>query len=288
MIVHRLPRPDRHSGRLHTGIYADHTLYTGTVEEGYDYPEHRAGLGIFVVLSGNGQCRLNQQDEKVGHAEWLLIDRGSLLSLHLSRTGTRPVLLFFDTQMVERLMGEESFAPLERVHSGEINFHMQLEALAAPGNSCSSFVTLKADSVVRNILEELIRQARQASMLAGRLEVAKGSTRIALFKRLSAARDWMLQHYHEPIILEDMAEVAMLHRQHFLRMFRQCYRLTPHQYLTETRLLRARQLLLQTEDSVLQVCQQTGFESPSSFSGLFSRRFGLSPAVFRRSQPIRS
>ena len=86
----------------------------------------------------------------------------------------------------------------------------------------------------------------------------------------------------------NMSEIAMLHRQHFLRMFRQCYQLTPHQYLTEIRLLRAQQLLLHSKDNILDICQQTGFESPSTFSGLFGRRFGLSPAAFRRSRQVRN
>ncbi|MBN9385351.1 MAG: helix-turn-helix transcriptional regulator [Chitinophagaceae bacterium] len=286
MISYPLPRTGWCPARLHTGIFTDHTLFTGTVEDVYDYPEHTAGLGILTMFAGAGECALNHRTERLSGQAWMLVNKGSRLSLHLSQMGTRPVILFFHTRMVERLLGSGDFAPLERMHTGELTFRPQLEELAALGDSCSSFITLKADSIIRNILDALICHARQAAMLASRLEVAKGSTRIELFKRLSAARDHILTHYASSVTLDDMAEIAMLNRQHFLRMFRQCYRLTPHQFLTEIRLQQAQHRLLHSEDSVTLICLQTGFESLSSFSGLFRQRFGLSPSALRRSRQV--
>ena len=94
-------------------------------------------------------------------------------------------------------------------------------------------------------------------------------------------REWILANYTAPITLEDMAKMAALNSQHYLRMFRQCYQLTPHQFLMNVRLEQARRLLVHSGEKISVICQQTGFESLSSFSGLFKQRFGVPPSVLR-------
>jgi AraC family transcriptional regulator len=150
------------------------------------------------------------------------------------------------------------------------------------GNSCSSFGALKTDCIIRDILADLAQQAHIADHLSGRLAVTRSSTRVELYKKLSLTRDWIRINYAAPMTLEDMAKVAMLNGQHLLRMFRQCYQVTPHQFLVHTRLEQARHLLRHSAEGVSVICRSTGFESISSFSGLFKQRYGLPPSLFRR------
>lgn len=157
----------------------------------------------------------------------------------------------------------------------------RLEWLVRFGNSSSSFGALKADAMIRDILLDLIRQALAAATTAERLAVSRPSTRIELYKRLSLAREWIHANYASPLPLESMAEKAQLNRQHFLRMFRDCFGSTPHQYLTDVRLAAACKLLTETTEPVSAICRLTGFESVPSFSGLFRSRFGASPKAYR-------
>ena len=163
----------------------------------------------------------------------------------------------------------------------------RLEWLARLGNNCSSFSVLKADSIVRDIIKELIWQALAADEASLRLPVTRRSTRIELFKRLSLAREWILEHYSSPVTLEEMAEKASLNSQHFLRMFRDCYGITPHQFLIGVRLDAARRLLTDTKEPVSAMLpSERKFESLPSFSGLFRQpRFGVAPTVFRLGHP---
>ena len=73
---------------------------------------------------------------------------------------------------------------------------------------------------------------------------------------------------------------------HFLRTFKQAFHQTPHQYLTQVRLERAKTLLLRTDTPVTDICMEVGFESLGSFSWLFSKRFRKSPSAFRNSGKI--
>jgi len=58
---------------------------------------------------------------------------------------------------------------------------------------------------------------------------------------------------------------------------------TPYQHLTSLRIKKAKELL-QTNVSVNTVCYHLGFDSPTSFSGLFKKIAGKTPAEFQRSK----
>jgi AraC family transcriptional regulator len=113
------------------------------------------------------------------------------------------------------------------------------------------------------------------------------ATREELYRRLYRARDYMTACLAEPLTLEDMASVACLSTNHFLRTFKAAFHCSPHQFLTAQRIATARRLLERTELPVTEICLQVGFSSLGSFSHLFTRRVGLSPVAYRLS-PLRS
>lgn len=92
------------------------------------------------------------------------------------------------------------------------------------------------------------------------------------------------RHYAEPLTVGLLARRARLSPFHFIRTFRAATGLTPHQYVRERRLERARHLLSTTPMPVTEVCQAVGFTSLGSFSTLFRRSTGQSPAAYRASE----
>jgi AraC-like DNA-binding protein len=265
-------------------VFADHLLLSATTDAPYFLPEHAPGMGLLAMLSGNGYYTVNGQRESLHTGQYLLINRGSRLSIRLPHPGVQPLLLFFHTALADEVEARKGvdWRWLERVHRLPGDLRQRLEWLVQLGQNCSSFGALKADSLIRGILENLFSEARLAMALSAKLPVARQDTRVQLFKRLSLAREWMIANYASPVTLRDMARVAALNTQHFLRMFRDCYGRTPHRFLTDTRLEAARQLLLHSRESIADICRQTGFESASTFSGLFRRRFGSSPVAYRK------
>ena len=92
------------------------------------------------------------------------------------------------------------------------------------------------------------------------------------------------RHYARPLTVAALARRARLSRFHFIRAFRAATGLTPHQYLRERRLDRARHLLATTTMPVTEICRTVGFTSLGSFSTLFRRATGRSPAAYRASE----
>lgn len=91
------------------------------------------------------------------------------------------------------------------------------------------------------------------------------------------------EHLDAEISIDSMAAVAGLSTFHFLRQFRRSMAQTPHRYVVQQRLARARQLLLQTDLSVLDIALQCGFDNPSHFAKRFREQYRLAPTAFRRS-----
>ncbi|MBC7873131.1 MAG: helix-turn-helix transcriptional regulator [Ferruginibacter sp.] len=101
-----------------------------------------------------------------------------------------------------------------------------------------------------------------------------------IYQRIVAAKVYMDDNYQEAINLEQISKKAFLSRFHFHRLFRQVYKRTPHQYLTQKRLDRAR-ILLSDNKPVMEVCNEVGFESIGSFSVLFKKEIGFGPQYYR-------
>jgi len=84
------------------------------------------------------------------------------------------------------------------------------------------------------------------------------------------------------ISIEEAARAANLSSYHFIRRFQAVFGETPHQFRTRERLTTARRLLARGH-SVTDVCLDVGFSSLGSFSALFARKVGISPAAYQRS-----
>ncbi len=100
-------------------------------------------------------------------------------------------------------------------------------------------------------------------------------------ERLCRARTYIDECYDLPLDLNEISKQACLSRFHFLRLFRQAFATTPHQYLIHRRIEKAKELLRSRRISVTDVCFEVGFQSLGSFSSLFRRCVGHAPVNYR-------
>jgi AraC-like DNA-binding protein len=103
-----------------------------------------------------------------------------------------------------------------------------------------------------------------------------------LHERLCRARRYMDECYALPLDLTEISKQACLSRYHFLRLFRDTFETTPHQYLIHRRIEKAKELLRSPGLSVTDVCFEVGFQSLGSFSSLFRRCVGHAPINYRK------
>lgn len=92
--------------------------------------------------------------------------------------------------------------------------------------------------------------------------------------------EFMQSHYADDLTLEKLADIAMLSRYHFLRVFQRKTGLPPHQHLLQIRVMKARDLL-RGGASVGQAALETGFVDQSHLTKCFKRVYGITPGAYR-------
>lgn len=83
------------------------------------------------------------------------------------------------------------------------------------------------------------------------------------------------------ISLKEMAEVAYMSQYHFNRTFRRITGLPPCRFLTKLRVEAATRMLLDTDNTVTEICLDVGYSSLGTFIRRFSHFLGISPTTLR-------
>lgn len=90
-------------------------------------------------------------------------------------------------------------------------------------------------------------------------------------------------HYNEKLLLSDIAAMENLDLYYLSHFFKECFGLSFQNYLLKIRCERARQLLLLTDYSLLDISIQCGFSDPKYFNKGFSKQYGCTPKEYRKS-----
>ena len=104
-------------------------------------------------------------------------------------------------------------------------------------------------------------------------------------RRLARTRARIHDELGEELRIADLSREACYSDQHFVRMFKRIYGVTPGRYVSDLRIARAKDLLARGM-SVTEACFAVGFSSLGSFSTLFSARTGCSPRAFQRQMRV--
>jgi two-component system response regulator YesN len=99
--------------------------------------------------------------------------------------------------------------------------------------------------------------------------------------QIKPAIDYIKRRYCEPITLNDVAKAAHLSVSRLSHVFKEQTGLTIVDYLTNTRIEYAKELLISTNKSCTEVCFEAGYNNQSYFTRTFKDIVGLTPRNFR-------
>ena len=100
--------------------------------------------------------------------------------------------------------------------------------------------------------------------------------------QLAAVRGLIEERMEETLSIEDLAGAAGLSPIHFARQFKRTTGISPHQFLMEARVVRARDLLA-SRLSIAEIAYRCGFSHQEHMTRLFGRQLGVTPAAYRKS-----
>ena len=110
--------------------------------------------------------------------------------------------------------------------------------------------------------------------------------RSANLKRLQPVFDFLKNHYHEHIKLEQMAAVAHLHPGYFCQFFKEAVGMSPLNYLSELRLCHIYYDLAEQKLPISEILQRHGYTNAKKFYRLFKERFHQSPTEVRAQHAV--
>ena len=263
--------------------FPEHVIFTGKVS-GFVLPEHRCHHGLIYSLGGKFTFKLNGLSRELDENRFLIVNGDSTLSLLTGSQPAQPIMMYFQSRTPA--LSPDSHAAdwnlTERIYPVTDAFKERIHLLASLPDSCSSFITMKADGVIRSMLFDILSFNQYASEESMKLDVRKASTRQENYKRLAIVREWIEDNFNRALSLDELAGIAAMNHQHFLRLFNKVFHKTPHQYIIDRRIAEARQLLLNPGMAVADVCLAIGWDSLSTFTQLFKQRTGMTPGQYRK------
>jgi AraC family transcriptional regulator len=261
------------------------------------YWKGKGQLSIKTFSGGRAQYQVGSGHHAVDESSYLVLNEGQTYSINLeSRQPVESFCVFFAAGFVEevqrslssrpeRLLDDPFVGESPPIHFFEKNYshdRVLSPALMRLRRGYAREEGRRLMEALHDIAERLLKVHELACEETKCLRNVRVATREELYRRVCRGRDYAAALFAEPVTLPEMARVACLSPNHFLRTFREAFGETPHQFLRARRLAEARRLLAQSEMPVTEVCLAVGFESLGSFSTLFAKRFGVSPVEYRR------
>ena len=129
--------------------------------------------------------------------------------------------------------------------------------------------------------------ASSLMLLVLRAHFEAAPTNVGIFALLSKpqtarALSAMLTSPAQGWTLDELADIAATSRATLVRLFHKAVDLAPLAYLSELRLGLARHRIMASNISLVIIAEDVGYQSESSFSRAYHRRFGVAPGVDRR------
>ena len=155
-----------------------------------------------------------------------------------------------------------------------------VEAGADPSELLGANFSTLAD--LATIDDEEALSAWLVAMLERIMDAIRVNQHYPIGVLLGRAITHMQEHLHEEVSRDDVAAIACLSPSHFSRVIKQVYGQSFTELLTRMRVDRAREMLVRTEKSLIQICLECGFNDQSYFTKVFQKTTGKPPGEFRR------
>lgn len=242
-------------------------------------------IEILFCCCGTGRLYVEDEEMEFGPGDVVLVQP---YSAHISR----PVsddnyceYLYFDPDMLLHKFYPDSLPCAGLFNNSLANINCVIGADEYPA------ITRR----VAEILEELSKQQLnyrdcvKGLVLALMMELTRAISAqkprerrsgniVAIFPAIKYIND----NYSERIHAENLHELCFLSATHFRRMFGAVMGCSPLEYIHRMRINRACDLLLSTNDSILNISLAVGFDSVSSFNRQFIQATGIAPSKWRR------
>ncbi len=235
---------------------------------------------VCLILQGYKETVLGETTLQLGPGESMVVSHDlpvvSRITGAQRNTPYLAMVLMLDVPLLRSLYEQVGEAVVERPTTRAMAVHKTDPRLL---DCFARYLALVHDPVEQRVMEPLIRKeihfrllmAPHGGMLRKLLRYDSHASKIA--RAIARIR----RDFRTPIAIPALARDFGMSSSSFHKHFKDITATTPLQYQKEMRLLEARRLLFEGDQSVSSVAYEVGYESPTQFSREYSRKFGRPP-----------
>lgn len=252
--------------------------------EFYDIHWHR-DIEITYILSGLCKVAVNGKTSILEPGDLLIVNAGDTHYFNLNNEGDicNALVLIVPYPLLKKTRSDidriRFFASPSDAHYPKlISLLQKLNELLDEAKT-DEYIYLKINSIIYEIIYMLFQYYSSPVNLVSAFE--HGSSRgIEICKEIL---EYIDENFREDITLESSAKHCNMSKEYISRTMKSNLGMTFKQYLTDIRLNNACIDLLETQASILQISIDNGFPNCKSFITTFSRKYSLTPQVYRNS-----
>jgi AraC-like DNA-binding protein/mannose-6-phosphate isomerase-like protein (cupin superfamily) len=259
--------------------------YWGAMPEHYDNPLHRHSFfEVCYVLEGEG-FYYESNDEYPLHPGTLFCSRPGQWHQIKSQTG---LALFYVAFEIDEARSKEGAINhyLKLIHYNKIVVPVAEDTITT--QTWRMLLTLcKQD---RSMTKEMIRSLAYALLISFYSEFSKvlESEDMAEHQQFSAylqrAKLFIEDNLTSSLSLHQLSNYLHITERHLSRLFSEKVGQSFSHYVQEKRVQKSMELLLETDWAISRIAEETGFESVHYYTRVFTRKIGVPPGQFRKTQ----
>lgn len=245
-------------------------------------PKARPQYHMHFILEGKGYLEIENSVYHLKRGDIFLIPPNTVAAYHAdSSDAWHYAFVSFVGTNAEKYVRQAGFSS-----------HCFIRSCYFPPERFSSLIHEMLEAHQLTITNELKRTAilfELFSLLTESYQAANPSSKQTHYDYCS---DAYLEHalqfiqfnYNRNIQVADIANYIGITRSYLFNIFKQNLNMAPKEYLLHCRMDKAKQLLVESSDTISDIAQYIGYNDPFTFSRMFHNMTGMSPSEYRRRQ----
>ncbi|WP_294386547.1 AraC family transcriptional regulator [uncultured Clostridium sp.] len=269
------------------------SIYKGTISPSFpSIATHwHEEIEVIIVLDGSCNYRINLDSFLINKGDILIIGSQSLHSLtSIPNKNMTWASFVFNINM---LKSSSTDGALLKYIAPLLNHEHQLPIIIKDNTTCYS----KIFDVIENILycyydKDIAYELELKSLLFKFFSLlyknnlikkhqSKNNITFNTTNKIKLVLNYINDNYSEDISINTLAELCDYSEYHFMRFFKKHIGLTCIQYINNLRLEKSSILLTSTNNAIMDISLEVGFDNLSYFNKLFKRKYNLTPKEFR-------
>lgn len=282
MFLHEVPKQDQQNepifkpGKSPTMVKLAHSF--DNPHWSYPYHVHKDDTELIYFSEGKAKYSVNNEVYDVKKGDILIVNHGNI---HSNTTDPNYPISCWTCSIQNFEMNNDItptyFLPPDRLPIMKAGRHeMFIQSLFLELEYYSKKHTPESVQICNELTTSL------ATIYHDIFKKAKANPAV---KKQTFAQDILMyinEHYTESINLEKLSKEFNISSYHISHKFQDVYGISPINYVIERRISSAKWMLVNTNDTLITIGEQVGYDNIHHFSKLFEKRTGYPPLEYRQ------